>query len=248
MMYGSISVVVPVYNSESSIGELYRRLEKVLDNITGEFEIIMVDDGSGDNSFAEMSRLYSCGKALRIIRLERNFGQQNAVMCGLRYSRGDYVVTIDDDLQNPPEEIPRLLAGLDEGFDVVYGIPEKRKQYGARNIGTVMTDLFLTIICSKPRNVRVGSFRAMKRQVVSEIIREERSFVYITAITLKYTRNIGNAVVTHEARKYGSSNYSFGKLAGLFCRLVVNYSCLSALIKLGSGAPQYAVKDMGEPV
>ena len=248
MMYSGVSVVVPVYNSEGSIGELYCRLEKVLSSITGKFEIIMIDDGSSDDSFKEMGKLLSGGKAVSIIRLEENFGQQNATMCGLRHASGDYVITIDDDLQNPPEEIPKLLAGLEKGFDVVYGIPEKRKQSRARTIGTVMTDVFFTIICTKPWNVRVSSFRAMKRQVVMKIIEEKSSFVYITAITLKHTRNMGNAVVSHDSRKYGSSNYSLRKLISLYCRLVVNYSCLSAVFKTGSVAPQYIIKDTGEPI
>lgn len=242
-MYGSVSVVVPVYNSESSIAELYYRLEKVLAFIADEYEIIMVDDGSKDNSFKEMSGLHHSGRALRIIRLEGNYGQQNAIMCGLRHTTGDYAVTIDDDLQNPPEEIPKLLEKLKCGFDVVYGIPAARKQKGVRNLGTVMTDLFFSIVCRKPWDVRVGSFRVMKRSIVEKIINDQRSFVYITAITLKHTRNIGNAEVLHETRKYGSSNYSLRKLVGLFCRLVINYSCLD-VIKLKDRSPQYIIKEI----
>lgn len=242
-MYSSVSVVIPVYNSESTIRELYYRLYKVLAGIADEYEVIMVDDGSKDNSFKEMSRLNSKEKSLEIICLEGNFGQQNAIMCGLRHATGDYVITIDDDLQNPPEEIPKLLEKLGHGYDVIYGIPAVRKQYGVRNFGTVMTDLFFSIICSKPRNVRVGSFRVMKRHIVEKIISDHRSFVYITAITLKYTRNIGNVEVFHEARKYGSSNYSFGKLIKLFYKLVVNYSGLSAK-NSGNYSPQYIIKDM----
>jgi len=247
-MYSSISVVVPVYNSESSIVELYIRLEKVLTGIAYKHEIIMVDDGSVDGSFAEMKRLCTNGNSLIVICLERNYGQQNATMCGLRHASGDYIITIDDDLQYPPEEIPKLLDCIDKGYDVVYGIPGARKQYGARNIGTVMTDLFFTFICSKPWDIRVGSFRAMRRQVVSKIIREECSFTYITAITLKHTKNLGNVPVAHQVRKYGSSNYSLRKLSGLYCRLIVNYSCLSAFLKPGRAAPQYMIKDMGEQV
>lgn len=244
-MYRSVSVVIPVYNSESSIGELYYRLEKVLDCIADEYEIIMVDDGSQDNSFKEMSRLHSNKRAPEIICLEGNFGQQNAIMCGLRHATGDYVITIDDDLQNPPEEIPKLLEKLDTGFDVVYGIPAVRKQPCVRNLGTVMTDLFFSIICSKPGNVRVGSFRALKRNIVEKIINDHRSFVYITAITLGYTRNIGNVEVFYEARKYGSSNYSFYKLVRLFCKLVIYYSGLS-VINFRGRSPQYIIKNTGE--
>lgn len=244
-MYSSISVVIPVYNSENSIAELYYRLEKVLACVTDKYEIIMVDDGSLDNSFKEMIRLNSTERNLRIICLAGNFGQQNAIMCGLRHSTGDYIITIDDDLQNPPEEIPKLLEKLGHEYDVVYGIPGIRKQYGIRNLGTVMTDLFFSIICSKPGNVKVGSFRVMKKHIVQKIISDHRSFVYITAITLRHTRNIGNVEVFHEVRKYGSSNYSFCKLAKLFYKLVVNYSGLS-VINCGNCSPQFIIRYMGE--
>lgn len=245
-MYSSVSVVIPVYNGESSIEELYRRINRTLSLIACEYETIMVDDGSLDNSFGEMKRLYLEGEALRIIRLDGNFGQQNAIMCGLRHSRGDYIVTLDDDLQNPPEEIPKLLEKLDAGFDVVYGIPAERKQYGIRNIGTILTDLFFTFICGKPLNVKVGSFRAMKGNIAAKVAGYSGHFVYITAITLKHTRNIGNAGVIHEARKYGSSNYSFMKLVRLFCRLAINYSGLAEMLNLTNDKPQYVIMDMGE--
>lgn len=245
-MYSGVSVIIPVYNSESSIAELCDRLDSVLASIAGEYEIIMVDDGSRDNSYREMKKLHLKGGALRIVSLERNFGQQNAIMCGLRLATMEYIVTLDDDLQNPPDEIPKLLEGLAAGYDVVYGIPAVRKQYGFRNAGTILTDMFFTLICGKPWNVKVGSFRAMKRQIAGKIIEERKPFVYITAITLKHTKNIGNVEVLHEERKYGSSNYSFHKLVGLFCRLAANYSGMADLLHYDDNTPQYIIRDMGE--
>lgn len=240
-MYRSISVVVPVYNSESSIGELCHRLINVLTPIAYEFEIILVDDGSKDNSFGEMCRLHTEDSTVKIICLEGNFGQQNAIMCGLRHATGDYVITIDDDLQHPPEEISKLLEKLEEGFDVVYGIPAVKKQPVIRNFGAAMTDLFFNIICSKPKAVKVGSFRGLKRHVVENILKDYSSFVYITAITLKHTKNIGNVTVKHEDRKYGSSNYSLYKLIKLFCKLFINYSGLP--LKVYKHSPfQYKIK------
>lgn len=240
-MYSSVSVVVPVYNSESSIGELCNRLITVLASISHKYEIVMVDDGSKDNSFSEMSKVHDNYKAVKVIGLDGNFGQQNAIMCGLRHTTGDYVITIDDDLQHPPEEIPRLLEKLDIGFDVVYGIPAAKKHSQVRNLGTAVTDLFFRILCSKPKAVRVGSFRGLKRQVVDKISSERISFVYITAITLKHSKNIGNVTVEHASRKYGSSNYSFCKLINLFYKLVVNYSGLP-FKSLRKMAPQYIIK------
>lgn len=241
-MYSSISVVIPVYNSKNSLRELYVGLSAELTAICRNFEIIMVDDGSSDDSFEEMCRLHSIDESVKIIRLDGNFGQQNAIMCGLRKASGEYVVTMDDDLQNPPEEIRKLIERLEEGFDVVYGIPEDKKHSAFRNFGTAMTDLLFDIICGKPVKVKVGSFRAMKREFVNMISKDKTSFVYITAITLKYTKNIGNIKVRHDERKYGSSNYSLKKLLWQFFRLFINYADLPFHICRDS-KPQYVIKN-----
>lgn len=243
-MYNSISVVVPVYNSEKSIGELYHRLKKVLAAISEEYEIVMVDDGSEDNSVIAMHKLDAENKVLKVICLDGNYGQQNAIMCGIRHTRGNYVITIDDDLQHPPEEIPKLLTELDKGFDVVYGIPAVKKVYGIRGLGTVLTDMFFTFVCSKPKAVKVGSFRALKRHIAEKISGDYTEFVYITAITLKHTRNIGNVTVEHYNRKYGSSNYGFFRLICLFSRLLIYYSGLSLKTSRGK-SPQYIIKSIG---
>jgi len=240
-MYSSVSVVVPVYNSEKSIPELYSRLHGTLGRICDKYEIVMVDDGSMDNSLMVMHSLNADENILRIIGLDGNFGQQNAIMCGLRHSAGDYIITIDDDLQHPPEEIPKLLQELDKGFDVVYGIPSNTKQRGIRNLGSCATDLFFTLVCFKPKDIKVGSFRALRRHIVEKIIKEDNAFVYITAITLKHTRRIANVEVEHAGRRYGRSNYSFCKLIGLFFKLFVNYSGIPIKPR-GSKAPQYIIK------
>lgn len=244
-MYTSISVVIPVYNSENSLGELCRRIIKVLGTIVCEYEIIMVDDGSKDNSLHEMRKLHADEKTVKIISLDGNFGQQNAIMCGLRHAGGDYVITIDDDLQHPPEEIPKLLEKLEEGFDVVYGIPSAKKQSCFRAFGTIMTDMFFNIICSKPKTVKVGSFRGLKKHIVEKIADDHTTFVYITAITLKHTRNIGNVAVEYAVRKYGSSNYSLCKLITLFCKLFINYSGLS-IRHYNKRSAQYIIKHIGD--
>lgn len=242
-MYGSISVVVPVYNSSSSIKELCTRLVKVLTTITNIYEIILVDDNSQDNSFDQMKLARSNNPAVKLIRLSENFGQQNAIMCGLRHAKGEYVITIDDDLQNPPEEIDALMKGIEKGYDVVYGIPTIKKHSTIRNLGSTMADLLFDMVCGKPRKIKVSSFRAMKRPIVEKIIEEKSSFVYISAITLQYTKNIGNVIVMHEQRKYGSSNYNIKKLAKLFYNIYVNYSRVDSKI-VKDAKPQYIIKEM----
>src|SRR6266704_6957779 len=125
----SISVVTPVYNGEASVGELCRRLAEVLPRISAEYEIILVNDGSRDRSWETISELSSRFATVRGLNLMRNYGQHNALLCGIRAAKYDVIVTMDDDLQHPPEEIPRLLAALAQGYDVVYGTPE-HEQHG----------------------------------------------------------------------------------------------------------------------
>src|SRR4029077_7828687 len=119
----SISVVTPVYNGEASLGELCRRLLEVLPRIAAQYEIILVNDGSRDRSWETISDLCSRSPSVRGLNLMRNYGQHNALLCGIRAAKYDLIVTMDDDLQHQPEEIPRLLQQLEQGFDVVYGVP-----------------------------------------------------------------------------------------------------------------------------
>src|SRR6266536_1284006 len=137
----SISVVTPVYNGEASLGELCRRLAKVLPRVSTQHEIILVNDGSRDRSWEVISELCSHSATVRGLNLMRNYGQHNALLCGVRAARGDLIVTMDDDLQHQPEEIPRLLLRLDEGFDVVYATPESEQHGFWRAIASRITRL-----------------------------------------------------------------------------------------------------------
>lgn len=242
-MYRFISVVIPVYNSASSIQELCARLAVILAVMAEKYEIILVDDGSKDKSVQQIKEALAENKAIKLITLIGNFGQQNAIMCGLRHAKGDYVITMDDDLQNPPEEIETLLKEMEKGYDVVYGIPRVKQHSGTRNLGSLMANLLFDIVCGKPRGVKVSSFRVLKRDIVQSVMEEKSSFVYISAATLKHTKNIGNATVQHEARKHGSSNYNILKLLQLFYNIYVNYSSLSKRF-IRNSKPQYVIKEM----
>lgn len=242
-MWSSISAIIPVYNSRNSLDELYCRLSTVLKRASSKYEIILVDDGSIDNSYEKMLELHYKDNQVKVIRLDGNFGQQNAIMCGFHYAQGEYIITLDDDLQHMPEHIEKLMYKLDEGYDVVYGIAEKKQHSFYRNLGSKMTNHLFNKICSKPEDIRVSSFRVIRRNIISEIIKNDLSFVYLSAITLKITKNIGNVYVKHDTRKYGSSNYNFIKLLKLFVKLYVYYSD-SRFVKLFvSSAPQFKIKD-----
>ncbi|MDF2593538.1 MAG: glycosyltransferase [Clostridia bacterium] len=241
-MYSSISVVIPVYNSASSLQELCSKLNALLAVMAKEYEIILIDDGSRDQSVQQIKEALAKYNKIKLICLESNFGQQNAIMCGFRHAKGDYVITMDDDLQNPPEEIETLMKEIEKGYDVVYGIPRLKQHSEVRNFGSLMANFLFDVVCGKPKAVRVSSFRVLKRYIVEAVIEEKSSFVYISAATLKYTKNIGNVIVQHEARKHGSSNYNILKLLKLFYNIYLNYSSLSKGF-VRNNKPQYVIKE-----
>ncbi|MTI47194.1 MAG: glycosyltransferase family 2 protein [Firmicutes bacterium] len=223
-MWSSGSIVIPVYNSIDSLDELLDRLSEVLKEIFSEYEIILVDDYSTDNSFLKMKDMYKRNKNLKIIRLEKNFGQQNAIKCGFEFATKEFIITMDDDLQHQPKEIIKIMEKMDEGYDVVYGIAQKKEHNFLRNVGSKMTNFLFNTICHKPKDIRVSSFRCIKKNTLEVIKKDRTSFVYISAIIFKITRNIGNIYVEHRPRKYGKSNYNFSKLISLFLKLYIYYS------------------------
>lgn len=240
-MLESISVVIPVFNSENSLNELYGKLTYELEMLCSDFEIILVDDGSYDNSLNCIKALHLSDSRVKVIQLDGNFGQQNALMCGFHYAIKDFVITMDDDLQNPPKEIKKLIKKLSEGYDVVYGIPLKKRHTFYRKLGTKMTDIFFNLVCGKPINVKICSFRALTKEIVRKILEDKRSFIYISAITFKNTKNVTSVVVTHNYRKYGKSNYNIIKLLCLYKKLFIYYSpFISSSIK--TKGPQFIVK------
>lgn len=233
---------MPIYNSNKTIGQLVDRLFKTLQGITSDFEIIMVDDGSWDDSFKEMEKAYRLKENIKIIKLDGNYGQQNAIICGLSACSKELVVTIDDDLQYPPEEIEKLIKKLEEGYDVVYGIPKDKKHSNFRNLGTKMTDLMFRFLYNKPKDIKIGSFRIIKADVVKRIIVSREAFVYISALTFKTTRNIANIPVIHNTRQVGRSNYNVYKLLRLYLNILIYYSEGINLCFLKSRKTQFIVE------
>ncbi len=243
-MWENISVVIPVYNSSKALEELFRRLNDFLKSNFYNHEIIMVDDGSKDNSYEKMRELHSKDKRVKIISLARNYGQQNALMCGFRYSTNKYIVTMDDDLQHRPAEIEKLIRKAEEGYDVVYGISDdNRYQHFYRKLGSKLTNHLFNILTDKKQDIRVSSFRIMNRDILQKVITCDKSFVYISAIIFKYTENIANVRIKHSERRYGASNYTFLKLFKLFCKLYIYYSDCTLLEVFRTKKPQYIIRD-----
>ncbi len=240
-MEDTISIVIPVFNSQNSIKELYNRLINSLENNFSSIELIFVDDNSSDNSFIKLKMLYKLDKRVKIIKLLHNFGQQNALMCGFHYAKGDYIVTIDDDLQHLPKDIMYLFKEMEKGYDIVYGIPTERQQRLYRRIGSYLTDKIFNLITDKSKDIKVSSFRILKRSLLKKVLNDKRSFVYISAIILNLTDNIGNIYIEHEERKHGDSNYNFKKLIKLFLKLYIYYSKNNWCKIFRSNKPQFII-------
>ncbi len=209
---GGVSVVIPVFNSEATLPELLRRLQEVFRSLQQPCEVILVDDASRDGSWNVVRALCNEHGFVRGIRLMRNYGQHNALLCGIREARHAVVVTMDDDLQNPPEEIPRLLAALDETCDVVYGTPE-REQHGLwRDMASRITKLALQNAMGAETARHVSAFRVFRSELREAMAGVRGPFVCIDVLLTWGTTRFKAIAVRHEPRRLGRSNYTLGKL------------------------------------
>ena len=212
------SVVVPVYNSETTLEEFHIRLSKVLADVASSYEIIFVDDCSTDTSFSILKRIKDKDNKVKLMQFSKNFGQQKAVLCGLRNSCGKYVITMDDDLQHPPEEIPKLINSMKDDISCDVSIAtRKRTGHGIiRDIGSSITNILNTVFFKKDLRLRMGSFRIMKRWVVDEISKTNSFYPVIGPLILNLTDRIKNIEVDHLKRSHGRSNYTKIKLIRIF--------------------------------
>ncbi|HEX6006220.1 MAG TPA: glycosyltransferase family 2 protein [Burkholderiales bacterium] len=208
----SISVVVPVYRSEHSLPELHRRIVVALEAAALTFEIILVEDGGGDSTWAAIQHLALFDARVRGIQLSRNYGQHNALLCGIRAARYDVVVTLDDDLQNPPEEIHKLLAALAGGFDVVYGAPARQQHGFLRNQASRLTKLALQGAMGAHTARHVSAFRAFDTRIRDAFDGYRSPFVSVDVLLTWGSSRFAHVSVRHDPRTIGESNYSLRKL------------------------------------
>lgn len=223
------SVVVPVFNSEKSLDELYDRIRRVFeDTLSESFELVLVDDNSRDDSLDRMRRLRAADPRVKVIHHIRNYGQQTALMTGFKRAAGEWIVTMDDDLQNPPEELPKLLAKFDEGYEVVIGVPRDKKHSAARNVATRWMNFLHKKILGKPDHLRFAAYRVFTRGAVDRIKNARSGYHYITAYILKKValNRIANVTVEHHPRVHGRSNYNLGKMLRLASNLLINHSAI----------------------
>ena len=209
-----ISIVIPVFNSQDSIEELVTRLENTINNMKVEYEIIFVDDSSKDNSWNILKTIQKKYPHVSIIRLAKNYGQHNTTMCGFKEAIGATIITLDDDLEHRPEDIPKLYADFkSKNYDILYAFPKARKKSFQRNLFG-----FLWYKGSQTLNKGVGrasSYRILNKNTVECLIQHQEPFMFIESIIDWYTEHIGYKEVDFEKRKHGKSNYSILELFSL---------------------------------
>ncbi len=207
-----LSIVVPVYNSERCLPGLVERIQAALQPRFGPIELILIDDGSTDESCETIQALEAQYSWVHGIHLMRNFGQHNALLCGIRAARYPVIVTIDDDLQNPPEEIPRLLARLNEGYDVVYGTPRRQSHGILRDAASVVTKFALQHAMGAATARQVSAFRCFRTAVRNAFADYQGACVSIDVLLTWGTQRFSAVEVRHDRRSVGESNYTVGKL------------------------------------
>lgn len=212
-----ISFVIPCYRSSQTLPGVIQEIKdtmKTLENY--EYEIVLVNDSSPDDTFCVITGLCRENDNITGINLARNFGQHAALMAGFHYVKGDVVVCLDDDGQTPACEVGRLLAGIEEGADVVYAKYNHKHHSGFRNFGSHVNEVMTRIMLGKPKDLYVSSYFAAKRFVVDEMIRYEYAYPYVIGLVLRTTKNIVNVEIDHRDRQAGESGYTLKKLLGLW--------------------------------
>jgi glycosyltransferase involved in cell wall biosynthesis len=218
------SVVIPVFNSEAIVGD-------TIDAIVAEFqrqglayELILVNDGSSDSSWDVIAAKARTVPNVVALNLLRNYGQHNANLAGFREATGDYVITMDDDLQNPPDQVPLLIAEAMTGRDVVFGRFEAKRSAAYRRLGSKAISMINRRVFGQPPDLAVSNFRILRRDVVDRICRSRSSYPYITGQALLYSSNRSAVLVRHEPRRVGKSHYSLLRISRLVLTILFSYS------------------------
>lgn len=220
-----VSVVIPAFNSEKFLALTVSQLLDTMNSQQQSFEVVIVDDGSGDRTWEVIKQLATSNIQIVGVRLLKNYGQHSALMCGLRYTRGNFVVTMDDDLQNPPSEIPRMLAFTkDNNHDLVIGRFVEPQKDRLRIVGTGFVDRIVNKVFNKDPELSLSTFRVVRRDVVDRVCRSNNPTPYITGELLFAAGSIANLDVRHDKRIQGKSTYNPLKILELVRRITFSYS------------------------
>lgn len=232
-----VSFVIPCYRSEVTLLNVVGEIDETMKGLIAyDYEIVLVNDSSPDNTWETIKSLVAEHKNITGINFARNFGQHGALMAGLREAKGDYVVCLDDDGQTPADEVGKLLEKLDEGYDAVYASYAKKKHSAFRNFGTFMNEKMAEKLLGKPKELFVSSYFGVKRFVVDDMIRYENAYPYVIGLVLRATKNICNVPVNHRNREVGTSGYTLGKLLNLWINGFTAFSVKPLRIATGIGA------------
>lgn len=237
-----ISVIIPVYNGEHSLQELNKRIHGALDKTGRSFEIIFVDDDSLDRSRAVIRTISEIDLQVRYVFFSENAGQQAAIFAGLEKSTGEIVITIDDDLQHPPEDIPLLLEELGT-YEGIFAFPIEKPHIFYRKLGSFLTDRLFNWIFGKEYDLKISSFRAIRRELVNRMIAEQSGFVYISALMIINSKCLKTIYHQQFHRKYGNSNYNLKKLTRLYLNILVQYGGIRVLNGMKHPLPLYRIEE-----
>jgi undecaprenyl-phosphate 4-deoxy-4-formamido-L-arabinose transferase len=240
-----LSIVIPVYRGAATIGTLVEALSALRPE--GGLEIVLVNDGSPDNSGEICRELVSRATVpITYIEHSRNFGEHNAVMTGLRHARGRYVITMDDDLQNPPEEVVRLYDHARTGdWDVVYTRYAVKEHEGWRNLGSRFANWVADQLLDKPKGLYLSSFRCMSAFAVSQVTRYHGPYPYVDGLLMQVTQKLDSIEVKHLKRVAGRSNYTLKRLVLLWLNLATSFSVLPLRMAIAAGAAMGALGFLG---
>lgn len=229
------SIVIPVYKSKDVVGITVDEILKVLSLHSINGEIILVNDGSPDDSWQVIRTLAERHDNVVAIDLLRNYGQHTAVYCGIANAKGDYIITMDDDMQNPPSEIPKLIEKIAEGYDLVFG-KFKQKMHGPfRLLGTKLVGYLNQQIFGKPKELTLTNIRIFTRKTAQLMLNYRTNYPYIPGLLLMHASKIANVEVVHQKREIGSSNYTLFRILKLVTRLLFNYSSFPLQVISGAG-------------
>lgn len=223
-----LSIVVPVYRSASILPVLVQQVQEVMVNegLSDAFELILVNDAGPDNSWDVIRSLAETHKFIRGINLRKNAGQHNAIMAGFNHVRGRIVAVMDDDLQHPPSALIDIMRALEEGHDVCYTKYLNRQHAGWKQAGSRFNDYVATLLLGKPKGLYLSSFKAMRREIVDEIIKYDGPYTYIDGLILDITQSITSVDIVHQARHEGESNYNLRRLLSLWLKMATSFSIL----------------------
>jgi glycosyltransferase involved in cell wall biosynthesis len=220
------TVVIPVFNSAAFVGRTIDRCIAFFEHTGRSFELVLVDDGSADATWDVVAARAAADPRLVALQLLHNYGQHTAVWCGLAHSRGRRVVTLDDDLQNPPEQVERLIAAADAGADAVFGRPEHNRRGPVRRLGSRVVDWLDARVYRSPPGLVLTNFRLLDRKVVERMLAQSTGLPYVNGLAAVYARRPVNVVVEHRPREQGRSGYGVVQVLRVLGRILFGYSAL----------------------